>query len=146
MQLPEKEIGSVSSDHFFLLSMASSLTILSIFLVLCCFAPSVFGLVNCTRKNLLLSQARYDLAVAAACDRVYIAGGQNGSGYPEKVEVYNTKAGSFEASLVLPNPRPWLAAAATKTKVLFIGGGISGSPAVDVYDCSANSWTLLTIP
>jgi hypothetical protein len=126
--------------------MATSVTLLAVFLVLCFFAPSVFGLVNCTRKNLLLSKARYDLAAAAACDRIYIAGGQNGSGYPDAVDVYNTKTGAFETPLVLPNPRPWLSAAATKNKVVFVGGGISGSPAVDVYDCVANSWTALTIP
>ncbi len=112
------------------------------------FLPAAFCLVSCTGTTLLLSQARYDLTAAAACDRVFIAGGQNGTGYPELVEIYNTKTKAFETPLTLPNPRPWLAGAATLDRVLFIGGGMSTSVGtnVDVYDCTQKSWTNLKIP
>lgn len=123
-----------------------SMATLVLLLLALCFAPAVLALVNCTQSNFILSQARYDLAAAAACNRIYFAGGQNGTGYPDAVDVYNTITKNFDPPLVLPHPRPFLAAAATKTKVLFIGGDFSGSSAVDVLDCSTNTWTALTIP
>jgi N-acetylneuraminic acid mutarotase len=104
-----------------------------------------------------LSQARYDLAAAAAGTKFYFAGGSTSEdlkveGVSNRIDIYDkaTKTWSIDT---LSIPRSNVSAASIGTMILFAGGTTSTlkphrSDRVDVLDTKTNTWSKarLSIP
>ena len=99
-----------------------------------------------TNPNLKLSVARYNLAAAAAGNKILFAGGDTGNS-SAVVDMYDVSTNTWTSTSTNPNlklsfARPNLAAAATGNKILFAGGDyLGGVDVVDMYDVSTDTWT-----
>ncbi len=91
-----------------------------------------------------LKEARSGIAVAAAGNKVFFAGGFNDNLESSKlVDVYDLSSNTWTTA-PLSEARSDIAAATAGSKILFAGGRGSsgyGSSAVDIYDASTNSWS-----
>lgn len=102
-----------------------------------------------------LSQARYNIAVASAGNKIFFAGGSTLSGViSTRVDIYDVAANSWSTA-ELTQPRANIAAASAGDKILFAGGGDANpwdyngnSDRVDIYEVSSNTWSTakLSIP
>jgi len=92
-----------------------------------------------------LSQARYELAGAAAAGKVVFAGGQNLNGVVfNTVDIYDVATGTWSTD-TLSQARYGLAATACGNKIYFAGGfdmANQVSKVIDIYDAAANTWSV----
>ncbi|MGZ3949500.1 MAG: PKD domain-containing protein, partial [Flavisolibacter sp.] len=91
-----------------------------------------------------LSQARQNMASVSCGNKIFFAGGENGSRVYDNVDVYDVAANSWTL-MHLSEPRTAIAAKAVGTKVFFAGGTrdrIDGTRTVDIYDLATNAWTI----
>jgi N-acetylneuraminic acid mutarotase len=87
-----------------------------------------------------LSQARSEIAVAAAGGKILFAGG----GGSTRVDIFDVASNSWSIA-ELSSVRAWIAAVASGNKIFFAGGQyLSGNSSneVDIYDVATNAWTM----
>ena len=86
----------------------------------------------------------YRPAVAAINGKLYVAGGNNGSGTAmRRVDMYDPATNTWSTRTGMPTPRVNAGAAALGGK-LYVVGGRNGTPylnTVEVYDPATNAWT-----
>ena len=89
-----------------------------------------------------LSEARCNLAAAAAGNKVVFAGGYGASTYSKTVDIYDVKTNQWSTS-ELSIARSNLTATASGTKIYFAGGTGDGDAAyrIDIYDAVSGTWT-----
>ncbi len=99
-----------------------------------------------------LPEPRHSLSSTSLGNKVYFAGGDNGSSSVYKVEVYDVMAEDWDTTLELSVGRAYPACAATGSKV-FIAGGLDWFTSgffteVDIWDTASKTWTYgqLSIP
>jgi len=109
----------------------------------------IYDIATNTWSTAELKEARSGMAVAAAGNKVFFAGGHyindpmTGQGGMSKlVDVYDLSSNTWTTT-TLSEPRNNIAAATAGSKILFAGGYGSSysSSAVDIYDVSTNSWS-----
>ena len=94
-----------------------------------------------------LSVARSSVADVTAGDKAYFAGGRNGSGYSDVVDIYDDASGTWSTA-TLSLERASIAATAVGDYVLFAGGTTSNttsSAVVDVLNTQAMVWSTTTL-
>lgn len=105
----------------------------------------IYDIVNKTWKTAELSVARFDMGTIAAGNKIYFAGGDNGSP-SSRVDIYDALHDSW-ATAELSVPREAVIAVAAGNKVLFAGGLTSqgASKIVDIYDQENGNWSTATL-
>lgn len=103
-----------------------------------------------------LSQARQDIAVASAGNKILFAGGRisfynAGGDATSRVDIYDVVSQSWSTA-ELSVPRFFIAAIAAGNKIFFAGGDnvfsiYSGKhyPTVDIYDAVSNTWSVASL-
>ncbi len=97
-----------------------------------------------------LSQARIDMAAAAAGNKIVFAGGmqvQNNSWAPtSRVDIYDIVANTWSTAELCVGRYSGIGAAANGNKIFFGGGEIGDGTwpvdSVDIYDVATNTWTV----
>jgi hypothetical protein len=91
-----------------------------------------------------LSQARSNVAVASAGNKILFAGGVS-QDHSSRVDIYDISTNKWSTA-ELSIARHYIAAVANGNKVFFAGGEISDgtvpTDVVDIYDVSTNTWTV----
>jgi len=96
-----------------------------------------------------LSQARIEMAVASAGNKIVFAGGWKGTQFSEttRIDIFDIATNTWstaELTLCDGGGRIWAAAATAGNKIFIAGGQNDGSSCsnVDIYDVSTNTWTI----
>lgn len=108
---------------------------------------NIYDLVTGAETTHKLSQARYNVAVAGAGDKILFAGGGtlSGTGYSKVVDIYDIKTGQWSVAS-LSKERTYIVATAVCNKIIFAGGtNGSQSDVADIYDVPSGSWSSTTI-
>jgi hypothetical protein len=104
----------------------------------------IYDIATNTWSTAELKEARSGMAVAAARNKIFFAGGYNDNGESFKlVDVYDLSSNTWTTA-PLSEARSDIAVATAGSKILFASGRESsgdGSSAVDLYDASTNSWS-----
>jgi hypothetical protein len=87
----------------------------------------------------LLSQARVDIAVGAAGNKILFAGGSDGE---TRVDIYDFNTQSWSTA-ELSEARENFTSVSSGNKIFFAGGEISST--VDIYDVSTNTWSVSSL-
>ena len=94
-----------------------------------------------TRQS--MSVPRYDTGIAVANNKIYVFGGNDGSGVPRKtVEVYDPATNAWASLSDMPTGRFAPAVGVVNNLVYVIGGfdGTNGNTQVEAYNPTSNSW------
>jgi kelch-like protein 20 len=111
--------------------------------------PAVYDIPGDAWSSLSLPHYRgEDVSVVSLDDRVFFAGGRNGSTDSDAVDIYDVADGTWE-SATLSSARGHVATARVGETVIFAGGWSwpgAYSNAVDIYDSSTDSWSHTALP
>ena len=97
-----------------------------------------------------LSQARYNIAVVAAGNKIVFAGGQTATGRTTRMDIYDVATNNWTTA-ELPETynivSSGIVTVSLGNKIFFAGSTDSGTMSnhVDIYDASLNAWSTATL-
>jgi hypothetical protein len=114
----------------------------------CKLRVDIYDTITHTWSINILDGGRFNIAVVAAGNRVFFAGGRLGDGANDilysTVNIYEVSTNTWTVAS-LSEPRCYIAAATVGNKVVFAGGekdwNYNTSNKVDIYDVSTNAWS-----
>jgi hypothetical protein len=89
--------------------------------------------------------ARFEFGAAVVLDKIYIAGGWDGTTPLSSVEMFNVTAWSFLSSS-LAQPRRFCAAISFQNKLVVLGGTGINASRIEVFDPVSSTWNATSFP